>query len=49
MLVLASTASAQTAGAPYFPERFDWQRRTPQQAGFDEGKRSCRRRAMDRS
>jgi CubicO group peptidase (beta-lactamase class C family) len=38
ILVLASNASAQTAGSPYFPERFDWQRRTPQQAGFDQAR-----------
>ena len=35
VLLLASTAAAQTPGSPYFPDRFDWQHRTPQQAGFD--------------
>ncbi len=35
VLVLFNSAAAQTPVAPYFPERGDWQRRTPQQAGFD--------------
>jgi CubicO group peptidase (beta-lactamase class C family) len=30
---LASGAAAQTA--PYYPDRFDWQKHTPQQEGFD--------------
>jgi CubicO group peptidase (beta-lactamase class C family) len=30
-------AAAKTA-APYFPERFDWKTRTPDQAGFDAAK-----------
>jgi CubicO group peptidase (beta-lactamase class C family) len=34
-LALLSSAAAQTSVAPYFPDRADWQRRTPQQAGFD--------------
>jgi len=38
VLLLASSAAAQTSGSPYFPERFDWQHRTPQQAGFDTAK-----------
>jgi len=38
VLLLASSAAAQTSGAPYFPDRFDWQKRTPQQAGFDAAK-----------
>ncbi len=33
--MLVATAAAQSQGPQYFPERFDWQRRTPQQAGFD--------------
>src|SRR5256885_10623952 len=32
-LALAASASAQTA--PYYPDRFDWQKHTPQQEGFD--------------
>jgi len=35
VIVLAAPAAAQTGAAPYFPDRFDWQHRTPQQAGFD--------------
>ena len=35
LLVLVTSAAAQTSGQPYFPERSDWQHRTPQQAGFD--------------
>ena len=38
LLVIASSAAAQAPAAPYFPDRFDWQRRTPQQAGFDPAK-----------
>jgi CubicO group peptidase (beta-lactamase class C family) len=34
-VLLGSTAAAQTSGSSYFPDRGDWQRRTPQQAGFD--------------
>ena len=33
-LLLAGAASAQST-QPYFPERFDWQRRTAQQSGID--------------
>ena len=35
LLGLASGATAQNAA--YFPERFDWQKHTPQQEGFDGG------------
>jgi CubicO group peptidase (beta-lactamase class C family) len=35
ILVLFATAGAQTQAPQYFPEPFEWQRRTPQQAGFD--------------
>jgi CubicO group peptidase (beta-lactamase class C family) len=35
-LFVASGAFAQNA--PYFPNRFDWQRHTPQQEGFDAAK-----------
>ena len=38
LLVIASSAAAQTPASPYFPDRFDWQHRTPQQAGFDAAK-----------
>jgi len=38
VLLLVSSAAAQTSGSPYFPDRFDWQHRTPQQAGFDTAK-----------
>ena len=38
VLLLASSAAAQTSGSAYFPDRFDWQHRTPQQAGFDTAK-----------
>ena len=38
VLLLVSSAAAQTSGSPYFPDRFDWQHRTPQQAGFDAAK-----------
>ena len=34
LFVLAS-ASLTLAQSPYYPERFDWQRRAPAQAGFD--------------
>ena len=34
VVALISIAAGQTS-ATYFPERFDWQRRTPAQAGFD--------------
>src|SRR5207344_2159607 len=33
--VFILTPAAQTSVAPYFPERLDWQRLTPQQEGFD--------------
>ena len=29
---------APKAAAPYFPDRFDWQKRAPDQAGFDKAK-----------
>jgi CubicO group peptidase (beta-lactamase class C family) len=35
VLALVATGAAQSQAPQYFPERFDWQRRTPQQAGFD--------------
>jgi CubicO group peptidase (beta-lactamase class C family) len=38
LLVIASSAAAQAPASPYFPDRFDWQHRTPQQAGFDPAK-----------
>jgi CubicO group peptidase (beta-lactamase class C family) len=31
----ASTANAAAQASRYFPDRFDWQKRTPQQAGMD--------------
>ena len=34
-VALISSAVAQTSVSPYFPDRFEWQRRTPQQAGLD--------------
>jgi CubicO group peptidase (beta-lactamase class C family) len=35
LLFATSPVPAQSRGkAPYFPERFDWQKRTPEQAGF---------------
>ena len=36
LLFVASSAAAQNA--PYYPERFDWQKHTPQQEGFDAAK-----------
>src|SRR5215208_4520133 len=36
LLVIASTAAAQNT--PYYPDRFDWQKHTPQQEGFDAAK-----------
>ena len=36
LVALASGAAAQNA--PYFPDRFDWQKHTPQQEGFDAAK-----------
>ena len=33
VLALASTAAAQDV--PYYPDRFDWQKHSPQQEGFD--------------
>ena len=35
LLLVLSWASAAGAQARYYPERFDWQRRTPAQAGMD--------------
>jgi CubicO group peptidase (beta-lactamase class C family) len=35
LLTLAPFTAAQAPSTPYFPDRFDWQRRTPEQAGFD--------------
>jgi len=35
VVVLVSRAGAQTPESPYFPDRLDWQRRTPQQTGLD--------------
>jgi CubicO group peptidase (beta-lactamase class C family) len=34
-VIIVAQASIAGAQARYFPERFDWQRRTPQQAGMD--------------
>ena len=34
-VALGASAIAQTPSAAPFPDRFDWQRRTPAQAGFD--------------
>ncbi len=34
-VLLVACASAASAQTRYFPERFDWQKRTPQQAGMD--------------
>ena len=36
-LVPASTAAAQSA-APYFPERFDWQHKKPEEVGMDSAR-----------
>jgi CubicO group peptidase (beta-lactamase class C family) len=33
--ILPLSAQASRQPAPYYPERFDWQRRSPDQAGFD--------------
>jgi len=35
LVALIASAAAQTSVSPYFPDRSDWERRTPQQAGFD--------------
>ena len=35
LAVLAACAATPPAGQHYFPDRFDWQRRTPQQAGLN--------------
>src|ERR1051325_6221208 len=35
-VALAASAAAQNAA--YYPERFDWQKHTPQQEGFDAAK-----------
>jgi CubicO group peptidase (beta-lactamase class C family) len=35
LLVVLSGAATAGAQTPYYPERFDWQRRTPAQAGMD--------------
>ena len=35
LAVLIPSAAAQTPVPPYFPDRFDWQRRTPQQTRLD--------------
>src|SRR5262245_62274310 len=35
---LASCAAAQSLGAHYFPDRFEWQRRSPQETGLDAAK-----------
>jgi CubicO group peptidase (beta-lactamase class C family) len=34
-MIFAASGAAQTSQAMYFPERSDWQRRTPEQSGFD--------------
>ena len=31
----AITTAAQSPATTYFPDRFDWQRRAPAEAGFD--------------
>jgi len=36
VLLVVAHASIASAQARYFPDRFDWQRRTPQQVGMDE-------------
>ena len=35
LFVLVSTASGQSSAPVYFPERLDWERRTPEQMGLD--------------
>jgi CubicO group peptidase (beta-lactamase class C family) len=35
LALLVSSAAAQTPVSPYFPERTDWQRRTPPETGID--------------
>lgn len=35
LLVLVASATAQTSATRYYPERFDWQRRSPQQTGLN--------------
>jgi hypothetical protein len=35
VLALVATVAAQAPNATYFPDRADWQRRTPQEAGLD--------------
>ena len=35
MVLLVATVAAQPARSAYYPDRHDWQRRPPQQAGFD--------------
>lgn len=38
LLLASSGALAQGRKAPYFPDRFDWQRRTPEQVGLSAAK-----------
>ena len=37
-LLLAFVSSAAAQGTAYYPDRFDWQKHTPQQEGFDAAK-----------
>jgi CubicO group peptidase (beta-lactamase class C family) len=37
-LALGTAVIAQSSSAPYYPARFDWQKHTPQQEGFDPAK-----------
>jgi CubicO group peptidase (beta-lactamase class C family) len=38
IVLLASCAAVPGPGAHYFPDRFEWQRRTPQETGLDPAK-----------
>ena len=41
VVAVVAQPSRQTTGtsvAPYYPDRFDWQKRTPEQAGMDAAK-----------
>ena len=38
MALLASCAAVPRPGAHYFPDRFEWERRTPQETGLDAAK-----------
>ena len=41
LAALAITTVAQSPAATYFPDRFDWQRRAPAEAGFDRRRARC--------